>query len=116
MFLRNGVDEEVPPPLDGCFRRSFVTKFQELLLAVTATALKVVLDEIASSGEVTFRVATYTPIYLEMLGLMNKCDTSSIHAAKMKALQTEWVRIGSNGMKEDEATAVATMDFDVELD
>ncbi|KAI6016823.1 hypothetical protein PISMIDRAFT_15759 [Pisolithus microcarpus 441] len=137
MFLRNGVDEDgrtnnlAHPALLGViidffypgtssigqlFPEVFCDKVLRVAVAVAAMALKVVLDEIVSSGEVTFRVATYTPIYLEMLGLMNKCDTSPIHVAKMKALRTEWARIGSNGMKEDEATAVATMDFDVELD
>ena len=62
---------------------------------LTKLKLKVVLDEMATSqGEVAFRVATYTPIYLEMLGLMKKCDTSPTHAVKMKSLQIEWVRIG----------------------
>ena len=57
--------------------------------------LKVALDETASAhGEVSFRVSAYTPVYLEMLGLMKKCDTSPIHAEKTRALQVEWARIG----------------------
>ena len=57
--------------------------------------LKVMLDEMATSqGEVAFRVATYMPIYLEILGLMRKCDTSPMHAAKTKALRVKWAGIG----------------------
>lgn len=68
------------------------------LLMITLTEhfkLKVGLDKMASSqGEVNFRVGTYTLVYLEMLGLMNKCDTSEIHAKKTKLLQCEWAMIG----------------------
>lgn len=59
-----------------------------------SSQLKVVLDEIASQGEVNFRVTTYSPVYLEMLGLMKKCDTSPIHAAKIKALRYKWAEVG----------------------
>ena len=62
---------------------------------LTKLKLKVVLDEMATSqGEVAFIVATYTPIYLEMLGLMKKCDMSPTHAVKTKSLRIEWARIG----------------------
>ena len=62
---------------------------------LTKFKLKVVLDEMATSqGEVAFRVATYMPVYLEILGLMKKCDTSPTHAAKTKSLRVEWARIG----------------------
>ena len=62
---------------------------------LTKLKLKVILDEMATSqGEVAFRVATYTPIYLEMLSLMKKCDTSPMHTVKTKSLRIEWVRIG----------------------
>jgi len=62
---------------------------------LTKLKLKVVLDEMAASqGEVTFRVAMYTPIYLEIFGLMKKCDTSSMHAMKTRSLRIEWARIG----------------------
>jgi len=47
-----------------------------------------------SQGEVTFRVAMYMPVYLEILGLMKKCDTSPTHAVKMRSLRIEWARIG----------------------
>lgn len=54
-----------------------------------------VLDEIASGrGEVTFRVNTYLPVYTEILGLMNKCDTNAIHRAKTKSLRTRWAQLG----------------------
>ena len=45
-------------------------------------------------GKVSFRVGTYTPVYLAILGLMAKCDTSPIHAAKTKALRVEWANVG----------------------
>ena len=62
---------------------------------LTKFKLKVMLDEMATSqGEVAFGVATYMPIYLEILGLMRKCDTSPMRAAKTKVLQVEWARIG----------------------
>ena len=62
---------------------------------LTKLKLKVVLDEMAASqGEVTFRVATYMPIYLEILGLMKKWDTSSMHAMKTRSLRIEWASIG----------------------
>ena len=44
-----------------------------LLTLLTKFKLKVVLDEMASlQGEVAFRVATYMPVYLEILGLIKK--------------------------------------------
>ena len=62
---------------------------------LTKFKLKVVLDEMATSqGEVAFRVATYMPVYLEILGLMKKCDTSATHAVKTRSLRVEWARIG----------------------
>ncbi|KAI6111918.1 hypothetical protein EDD16DRAFT_1516020 [Pisolithus croceorrhizus] len=49
--------------------------------------LKVILDKMVSSqSEVNFRVSTYTLVYLEILGLMKKCDTSMIHAEKANSL------------------------------
>lgn len=57
--------------------------------------LKVALDEMVSSkGEVSFQVSTYSPVYLEILGLMKKCDTSAVHAAKTKSLRMEWATTG----------------------
>ena len=62
---------------------------------LTKFKLKVMLDEMATSqGEVAFRVATYMPVYLEILGLMKKCDTSPMHAVKTKVLRVKWARIG----------------------
>ena len=67
---------------------------------LTKFKLKVVLDEMATSqGEVAFRVATYMPIYLEILSLMKKCDTSPMHAVKTKALRVKWARIGRWAIK-----------------
>jgi len=40
----------------------------------------------SSQAQVTFRVNMYLPVYLELLGLMKKCDTSAIHTEKTKGL------------------------------
>ena len=54
--------------------------------------LKVVLDGIISgqATEVNFKVSIYSPVYTEILGLMDKCDSSTIHGVKMKALHKRW--------------------------
>ncbi|KIM61920.1 hypothetical protein SCLCIDRAFT_25396 [Scleroderma citrinum Foug A] len=107
-FLRDGVDEQghtnnlAHPTLSGLiidffysgpssvgqqFPEVFVTEVPRVMVAVSATALKVVLDEMASlQGEVAFRVAAYMPVYLEILGLMKKCDTSPTHTMKTRSL------------------------------
>ena len=70
----------------------FSLPFYHLLIVLQ---LKVVLDEIASGQcEVNFRVNTYLPVYTEILGLMNKCDTSEIHCTKTKTLRKQWARLG----------------------
>jgi hypothetical protein len=104
-------------------------------LILIDTQLKVVLDEIASGrGEVSFRVNTYLPVYSEILGLMNKCDTNVIHRDKTKAVRTRWAQLGryvacrcgsryrdtsniiiSNGMP-NEKLSVGGCNFDVDLD
>ena len=72
-----------------CFRCIFH------LLMLINSQLKVVLDEVAAGkGEVNFRVATYSPVYTEILGLMSKCDGNTVHQAKTKALQTRWAQLG----------------------
>ncbi|KAI5982361.1 hypothetical protein EDD15DRAFT_2377861 [Pisolithus albus] len=78
--------------------------------------LKVILDEMVSSqSEVNFRVSTYTPVYLEILGLMKKCDTSVIHAEKTKSLRINWATLGSCAVEREPVTMAAT-GFDVDLD
>ena len=62
---------------------------------LTNLKLKVVLDEITSDlREVNFRVATYSPVYVEILGLMSKCDSSLIHWAKTQDLRVRWAQLG----------------------
>ncbi|KAI5994384.1 hypothetical protein EDD15DRAFT_2366466 [Pisolithus albus] len=79
--------------------------------------LKVILDEMVSSqSEVNFRVSTYTPVYLEILGLMKKCDTSVIHAEKTKSLRINWATLGSSCAVEREPVTMAATGFDVDLD
>ncbi|KIK19829.1 hypothetical protein PISMIDRAFT_106874, partial [Pisolithus microcarpus 441] len=108
VFLRDGVDEYghtnnlAHPALTGLIinffymgssslRQLFLEVFRTEVLRVTvafvAMALKVVLDEVASSqGRVSFRVGTYMLVYLEILGLMKKCDTSVTHTEKTRSL------------------------------
>ncbi|KIK18556.1 hypothetical protein PISMIDRAFT_109219, partial [Pisolithus microcarpus 441] len=116
VFLRDGVDEYghtnnlAHPALAGLIinffymgssslRQLFLEVFRMEVLRVTvaiaATVLKVVLDEVASSqGGVSFRVGTYMLVYLEILGLMKKCDTSVTHAEKTRSLQVKWASLG----------------------
>jgi hypothetical protein len=88
------------------FPEVFAAEVPRVTVAITATAvtfilemnillicllyyvqLKVILDELVSSqAQVNFRVNTYSPVYLEILGLTKKCDTSAIHAEKTKEL------------------------------
>ena len=44
--------------------------------------------------EVTFKHDVYLDVYVDVLGLMAKCDTSPVHCAKTKALQVQWAKIG----------------------
>ena len=57
--------------------------------------IKVALDEMVVEGkEVTFRHDIYADVYVDILGLMAKCDTAPVHRAKMKACCVEWAKIG----------------------
>ncbi|KAI6004674.1 hypothetical protein EDD15DRAFT_2359402 [Pisolithus albus] len=136
LFLKNGVDDEghannlAHPALAGLiidffysgstsvgqlFPEVFSPEVPRVAVAIAATALKVVLDEIVSGvGEVNFRVATYSPVYVEILGLMSKCDTSPIHQAKTRTLRIRWAELGSNGMAKQEPGVVSS-GFDVDL-
>ncbi|KAF8432097.1 hypothetical protein L210DRAFT_865876 [Boletus edulis BED1] len=137
LFLRDGSDAEghannlVHPALSGLiikffytglaavsklFSEVFAKEVPRVMVALATTALKVVLDELASGqGEVNFRVPIYMPVYTEILGLMSKCNTSDIHCAKTKALRTQWAQIGSNGIASQES-GVTHCGFDVDLD
>ncbi|KAI6008023.1 hypothetical protein EDC04DRAFT_2907381 [Pisolithus marmoratus] len=82
-------------------------------VALTTTAIKVSLDEMVMEGrEVTFKCDVYADVYIDLLGLMVKCDTAPVHCAKTKALHVEWVSIGMNGS----TTSGMNMGFDVDLD
>ncbi|KAF8440258.1 hypothetical protein L210DRAFT_865395, partial [Boletus edulis BED1] len=116
IFLRDGLDNEghvnnlAHPALSGLiidffytsptsvgklFPKVFTGEVPRVTVAMAATALKVVLDEVAlGQGEVNFRVSTYSPVYAEILRLMSKCNTNKIHCAKMKALRKRWAELG----------------------
>ncbi|KAI5980661.1 hypothetical protein EDD15DRAFT_2381695 [Pisolithus albus] len=55
-----------------------------------------------------------SPVYVEILGLMSKCDTSPIHQAKTRTLCIRWAKLGSNGMAKQEPGVVSS-GFDVDL-
>ncbi|KAI6046663.1 hypothetical protein EDC04DRAFT_2597798 [Pisolithus marmoratus] len=95
LFLKDGINDEghannlAHPALAGLIINSFYTSSTLLgqlfpeVFSPEVPRLKVVLDEIVSGvGEVNFRVAIYSPVYVEILGLMSKCNTSPIHWAK----------------------------------
>jgi len=49
---------------------------------------------VAEGKDVTFKRGVYVDIYVDILGLMAKCDTAPVHCAKMKSLHVQWVKIG----------------------
>jgi hypothetical protein len=66
-----------------------------LLLTLTNIQIKLALDEVSIEGkEVTFKRDVYASVYIDILGLMGKCDTNPIHRAKMKALHVQWGKTG----------------------
>ncbi|KAN0101331.1 hypothetical protein V8E55_001315, partial [Tylopilus felleus] len=116
LFLRDGSDAEghinnlahpalsgliidffysAPASLSKSFPEVFMGEVPRIMVAIAATALKVVLDEDASGeGEVNFRVSKYSLVYTEILGLMSKCDTSTIHSEKTRVLCKRWAQLG----------------------
>ncbi|KAF8833490.1 hypothetical protein BDN67DRAFT_1017496 [Paxillus ammoniavirescens] len=99
------------------FPEVFESKVPRVAVAMAITALEVALDKIVGGpGEVNFRVGVYSPVDLEILGLMAKCDTLDIRAAKMKALWMQWVRMGSNSTKDRLSIAATAFGFDVDVD
>ncbi|KAF8548589.1 hypothetical protein OG21DRAFT_1526392 [Imleria badia] len=57
--------------------------------------IKVVLDEIMVKGkDVSFKRDVYMDVYVGILGLMSKCDTSPVHCAKIIAFHVQWAKIG----------------------
>ena len=56
--------------------------------------IKVALDEIVDGKEVTFKRDIYSDVYIDILSLMAKCDMSTVHRAKTKALRVQWAKIG----------------------
>ena len=64
--------------------------------ADNAKQIKLVLDEVAAKGkEVIFKRDVYADVYVDILGLMVKCDMTPIHQAKTKALCVQWAKMGS---------------------
>ncbi|KAF8546166.1 hypothetical protein OG21DRAFT_1491518 [Imleria badia] len=94
------------------FPEVFANEVPRAAVALTATVIKLALDEVATEGkEVTFKRDVYADVYVDIMGLMVKCDTSPVHCAKTKALRVHWAKIGRNGGD------VSTMTgFDVDLD
>ncbi|KAI5990603.1 hypothetical protein EDD15DRAFT_2369664 [Pisolithus albus] len=133
-FLRHGVDTEghtnnfAHPALSGLiidffymgssaiasiFPEVFEKEVPRAAVALATTAIKVALDEMVVEGkEVTFKCDVYADVYIDLLGLMAKCDTAPIHRAKTKALRVEWASIGRNGS----TTLGMNTGFDVDLD
>ncbi|KAG6373555.1 hypothetical protein JVT61DRAFT_6198 [Boletus reticuloceps] len=57
--------------------------------------IKLTLDKVAAEGkEVVFKCDIYADVYVDILGLMVKCDTTPIHQAKTKALRVQWAKLG----------------------
>ncbi|KAI6041969.1 hypothetical protein EDC04DRAFT_2892470 [Pisolithus marmoratus] len=81
-------------------------------VALAMTTIKVALDEVIAKGkDVTFKQDIYVDVYVDILGLMSKCNTSLIHCAKTKACHVQGAKIGKNGGSSGTATR-----FDVDLD
>ena len=77
-------------PLPYIYIYSFNTPFHML----NHMQIKVALDEVVSEGkEVTFKHDVYSDIYINILGLMAKCDMAPIHCAKTTALCMQWAKI-----------------------
>ncbi|KAF8838880.1 hypothetical protein BDN67DRAFT_982217 [Paxillus ammoniavirescens] len=107
VFLKDGVDNKghtnnlAHPALSSLIIGFFYTSpssvrnlFPEVFknevpttIALAATTLKIALDEItARRKDVNFRRDVYSKVYLTMICLMGKCNTSEVHSAKTKAL------------------------------
>ena len=53
------------------------------------------LDEVLAEGkDVAFKRDIYSDVYLDILGLMSKCDTSDVHCIKTRLLRAQWAKIG----------------------
>ncbi|KAF9228179.1 hypothetical protein BS17DRAFT_813129 [Gyrodon lividus] len=114
-FLKHGVDKEdhtntlAHPALSGLiiyffytgpnlmgnlFPEVFKKEVPRATIALAATAIKLVLDEMAAEGkEVTFKRDVYSDVYVNIISLMTKCDTVPVHRAKTKALCVQGVKI-----------------------
>ncbi|KAI6042109.1 hypothetical protein EDC04DRAFT_2892227 [Pisolithus marmoratus] len=81
-------------------------------VTLAMTTIKVALDKVIAEGkDVTFKRDIYVDIYVDILGLMSKCNMSPIHCAKTKACCVQWAKIGRNGGYSGMATR-----FDLDLD
>jgi hypothetical protein len=66
-----------------------------LLLMLTNIQIKLALDEVSIEGKkVTFKHDVYASVYINILGLMGKCDMNPIHRVKTKALRVQWAKTG----------------------
>ncbi|KAN0074463.1 hypothetical protein V8E55_011875 [Tylopilus felleus] len=114
-FLKDGQDEEghtnnlAHPVLSGLiveffytgsnavsnlFPKVFANEVSRTAVVLAATLIKLALDEVVVEGkEVTFKQDVYANIYVDIMGLMVKCDTSPIHRTKTKVLHVHWAKI-----------------------
>ncbi|KAF8558083.1 hypothetical protein OG21DRAFT_1519960 [Imleria badia] len=98
--------------IGNLFPEVFTQEVPRPTVALAATAIKVALNEIAAeSKDISFKCDVYADVYINILGLMSKCNTSPIHCAKTKTLRIQWVKIGRNGNSMGTTTG-----FDVDLD
>ncbi|KAF8547649.1 hypothetical protein OG21DRAFT_1527009 [Imleria badia] len=91
LFLKNVVDDKIrvlncdrlvidffytgSASVGQLFPEVFLQEVLRVVVALTMTALKVVLDEIISGkGKIDFRGATYSLVYVKILGQINKYD------------------------------------------
>ncbi|KAI6008523.1 hypothetical protein EDC04DRAFT_2610924 [Pisolithus marmoratus] len=99
--------------ITSIFPEVFEKEVPCIAVVLAATTIKVALDEMVVEGkEVTFKCDIYVDVYIDLLGLMAKCDTAPVRHAKTKVLCVECASIGMNGS----ATSGMNMGFDVDLD
>ncbi|KIK74988.1 hypothetical protein PAXRUDRAFT_19373 [Paxillus rubicundulus Ve08.2h10] len=101
-----------PNSMGNIFPEVFEKEVPRATVTLATTAIKLALDEMAAEGkEVTFKQDVYTDVYVNIIGLMTKCDTVPVHRAKTKALRVQWAKIGRNGNSSGTTTG-----FNVDLD
>ncbi|KAI6039270.1 hypothetical protein EDC04DRAFT_2603373 [Pisolithus marmoratus] len=142
-FLRDGIDENTDcqgytnnlthPALAGLIVDFFYTSsslslgklFPEVFsaevprVAVAIAATVVTFPQIPTSTTTCLLFSKLKVILNKMVSLQievnfRKCDTSVIHAEKMKSLQIHWASLGSCAV-EHKAVMMATTSFDIDL-